>query len=399
MTKNDKYLAAARERIPWGTQTGAKRHSAEMGTAMPAFIERAKGCRMWDLDGREYIDYRCALGPIILGYCYEEVDQAVRAQMAKGSIFSMASPIELEVADLIHDMVPCAEMVWFMKTGADANMCDVRIARAVTGRERIVIRGYHGYHDWFMPAQHGVPQAVRELVDAVPDNDVEALRRLFREKGERIAALLMEPYGWGADTSGEFAREARRLTSEYGALLIFDEVLTGFRLAKGGAQEYFGVVPDLASFAKAMANGYPVSAYCGKRQYMSKLDEITLTTTYAGDAISLAAAKATLKILRREPVHKQIWAMGERLMKGMEQAGKRAGVNLKATGVGVAPRFAIADENAERAAKLNTAWRRALFAHGVFPHWFVSYSHQAADIDETVEKGYLALKDALHAVS
>lgn len=399
MTKNEKYLAQALELIPWGTQTGAKRHSAEMGEAMPAFIDRAKGCRMWDLDGREYIDYRCSLGPIILGYCYQEVDDAVRAQMEKGSIFSMASPIELEVARLVHDMVPCAEMVRFMKTGADANMCSVRIARAVTGRERIVIRGYHGYHDYFLPAQQGVPQAVRDLVHAVPDNDVEKLREVFRTNGERIAAMLMEPYGWGDDTSGAFAREARRLTTQYGALLIFDEVLTGFRLAKGGAQEYFGVVPDLASFAKAVANGYPVSVYCGKRQYMSKLNEITLTTTYAGDAISLAAAKATLTIMKREPVHKHIWAMGERLMEGMREIGRRAGVNLRASGVGVSPRFAILDEKKDRETALNTAWRRQLFAHGVFPHWFVGYSHRPEDIDETIERADSALKAALRATA
>jgi len=397
MTKNEQHLNAALELIPWGTQTNAKRHSKEMGAAMPAFIERAKGCRMWDLDGREYIDYRCALGPIILGYCYPAVDDAVRAQMSKGSLFSMASPLELEVAKEIHAMVPGAEMVRFMKTGADANMCCVRIARAYTGRERLVTCGYHGYHDYFMtgPQGNGVPQCVRELVDAVPYGNLERLNEVFAAKGGQIAALLMEPYNWGEDLSGEFVREARRLTERHGALLIFDEVLTGFRLAKGGAQEFFGVVPDLASYAKALANGYPLSAYTGKREYMSKLNEFVLTTTYAGEMISLAAAKATLAVMRNEPVHAHNRAMGERLMAGMRQVGARAGVNLKALGAPVAPRFAIIDEDKGREEALNTAWRRQLYAHGVFPGWFMNYSHQPADIDETVEKAHKAMRKAL----
>lgn len=397
MVTDREYLEAARKIIPWGTQTNAKRHSEEMGDAMPAFIERADGCRMWDLDGREFIDYRCSLGPIILGYRFPAVDEAVRNQMAKGTLFSMASPLELEVAREISGMVPCAEMVRFMKTGADANMCNVRVARAYTGREHIIICGYHGYHDYFMVTQqgNGVPQAVRDMVTPVGYGDFEKLRQTFAEKGEQLAAMVMEPFN-PRDPSGEFTREARRLTSEYGSLLIFDEIITGFRLAKGGAQEFLGITPDLASFGKAVANGYPLSVFCGKREYMEKLNDFVLTTTYAGETLSLAAARATLAVMQQEPVHQHLYRMGERLQNGMRGLAQRVGVEMAVTGNPVQPAFALVDPDPARATALNTAWRRQLFAHGVFPHWFVSYSHKASDIDETVEKAGKALEKVLN---
>jgi len=396
MGRNTAYLEAAREIIPWGTQTNAKRHHAEMGEAMPAFIERANGCRMWDLEGREYIDYRCALGPIILGYRFPAVDEAVRIQMSKGTLFSMASPVELEVAKEIVELVPCAEMVRFMKTGADANMCNVRIARAYTGRDHIIICGYHGYHDYFMVTQqgNGVPQAVRDLVTPIGYGDFEKLRETFRTRGETIAAMVMEPFN-AKDPAGEFTKEARKLTSEYGALLIFDEIITGFRLAKGGAQEYLGITPDLASLGKAVANGYPLSVYCGKRQFMSKLDDFVLTTTYAGDTLSLAAARATLAVMQNEPVHKHLYRVGERLQKGIGEVAGKVGVEMAITGNPVQPGFAIVDGDKEKESALNTEWRRQLFAHGVFPHWFVNYSHQPSDIDETIDKAEKALRATL----
>ena len=231
----------------------------------------------------------------------------------------MASPIELELAKKFCQMVPNAEMVRFMKTGEDANSCNVRIARAYTKRDMILISGYHGYPDWFAAEEgpaNGVPQFMRQYVKAIPWGNCEAAEKLIREYGERLACVVTIGYDFNEDTSGTFLKLLRRLTAEYGALLVLDEVLTGFRLAPGGAQQYYGVDADLAGYAKALANGFPLSAYCGRRKYMEMLNTFKITTTYAGETLSMAAAIATLECMTREKVHEHIWAMGRRLMDG-----------------------------------------------------------------------------------
>lgn len=295
--------------MPWGTQTNAKRPDPALQDVMPLFIEQAEGCRMQDVEGRWFIDYRMALGPILLGYKHPAVDKAVQAQMKKGVLFSMASPLEVEVAEALIAMVPELEQVRFMKTGNDANSAAVRLARAFTGRDHLVTCGYHGYSDWFACGQgdaptwcpregNGVPAALDALVTRLRYGDIDAAEQVFAERGDDIAAVLMVPYDWGPTVAHDFVHRLRDLTHRYGTLLIFDQVLTGFRLAEGGAQAYFGVAPDLSTFAKALANGYPLSAYGGRRDVMETLYNVILTTTYAGETLSLAAASATLKTLR-----------------------------------------------------------------------------------------------------
>ena len=271
---SDDLYEKALSLIPWGTQTNAKRHYPYFNETMPKFIVRGKGCRIWDMEEKEYIDFRLALGPVTLGYCYDEVDDAVRAQLDRGVLFSMASPIEVELAELVHDMVPNAEMCRFMKTGEDANLSNVRIARAYTGKEMILVSGYHGYPDWFATEDspnNGVPEFIKEYVKIIPWGNCEEAEKLVRKYADRLACVISVPFDFNEDTSGEYIRHLRTLTREHGILLVLDEVLTGFRLAPGGAQEYFGVDADLAGYAKALANGYPISTYVGKRQYMDHL--------------------------------------------------------------------------------------------------------------------------------
>ncbi len=402
MKPSDKRFQDALQLIPWGTQTNAKRPYPPFEETMPKFIVRGKGCRLWDMEGKEYIDFRLALGPVTLGYCNDEVDAAVRAQLANGVLFSMASPIELDLARLIHDMVPNAEMVRFMKTGEDANMCNVRIARAFTKRDMILTSGYHGYPDWFSTEgipDNGVPPILKEYVKVIPWGNCEEAERLITLYGERIACVISVAYDFNEDTSGDYIRFLRELTRKHGILLVLDEILTGFRLAPGGAQEYFGVDADLAGYAKALANGFPLSTYVGRKEYMEMLYSFKITTTYAGETLSMAAAIATLTIMKRERVHEHIWAMGKRLMEGLSSVARDVGVEAQPAGLPPAPFLKFIHPDPRFHERLEFLWQRELYREGIFAHprWFISYAHQPADIDEALDKARRALKRAVEA--
>jgi glutamate-1-semialdehyde aminotransferase len=330
------------------------------------------------------------------------VDAAVRAQMANGVLFSMASPIELDLARLVHEMVPNAEMVRFMKTGEDANLSNVRIARAYTGRDMILMSGYHGYPDWFATEDspnNGVPAFMKDYVKIIPWGNCEEAERLIRLYGERLACVISIPYDFNEDTSGTYIRHLRTLTREYGILLVMDEILTGFRLAPGGAQEFFGVDADLAGYAKALANGYPLSTYVGRRQFMETLYRFKMTTTYAGEALSIAAAIATLTIMKRDNVHEHLRAMGTRLMDGFAAMTKEVGVEATVCGLPVASYIKFLGPDAGYHARLEFLWHRELYREGIFanPRWFISYSHKARDIDEALDKAGRALRRAIDA--
>lgn len=399
MKPSDFHFQEALKLIPWGTQTNAKR-PYQFFEAMPQFIERGKGCRLWDMEGKEYIDFRLSLGPVTLGYCYDEVDDAVRAQMEKGVLFSMASPIELELAQLLHEVVPNAEMCRFMKTGEDANLCNIRIARAYTKRDMIIVSGYHGYPDWFATEDspnNGVPAIIKDYVKIAPWGNLEVAEKLIRQYNEQLACVIAVPYDMNEDTSGNYIWLLRKLTKEYGILLVLDEVLTGFRLALGGAQEYYRVDADLASYAKAMANGYPISTYLGKRQYMEQLNKFRITTTYAGETLSIAAAIATIKIMKREKVHEHIWTMGKRLMNGFNVIAKELGIEAHAAGLPPLAFLKFNTPDRDYNARLEYLWFRELYREGIFANtrWLISYSHKEADIDEALDKARIALKRAL----
>jgi glutamate-1-semialdehyde aminotransferase len=402
-SKSEELFARALRTIPWGTQTNSKRPKPALAGVMPAFIERGQGCRVYDVDGNEYIDYRAALGPILLGYCYPAVDRAVAAQLAKGVIFSMASPVEIEVAEAIAALLPWAEKVRFTKTGADASSAALRIARAYTGRAKFLSCSYHGWHDQFAAAAQGigrgVPEVLNEYVYSIPYGDAAAAERILAEQGADIAAIFTVPYDLGPHPSDAFLRRLRELATAHGALLIFDEIVTGFRLAKGGGAEYFGVEPDLVVVAKALANGFPLAAFCGKREVMAVLDtdQVLITTTYAGETLSLAASVATLAILRDEPVIEHIWRLGQRLMQGLEQAGRDAGLPVRVYGLPPCSTLAFDVEDAAAQNQLRDHFFGELFRQGIFPNvnWFITYSHTQADIDETIEKA----KTAFHRIA
>jgi len=285
------YLARARRVVPGASQTLSKGPGMFVEGAYPVFLQRGRGCRVWDVDGNEYVDYVMGLASVTLGYSYPPIDQAVARQLERGSIFSLPAPAEVEVSERLTRIIPCAEMARFLKTGSEANSAVVRVARAATGRDVIVFCGYSGWHDWYAvttPRSKGIPKDFARYVVPFTYNDLSSLEAALEEHRGSVAAVLMEPVLLEAPRPG-FLAGVKDMAHRHGALLIFDEIVSGFRWAAGGAQEYFGVVPDLAVFGKGMANGLPLAAVVGRRELMREFEEIFVSSTFGGDTLALAA--------------------------------------------------------------------------------------------------------------
>lgn len=384
---SERMLERALRTIPLGTQTFSKSKTQYPHGVSPFFVNRASGCRTWDVDGNEYTDFIMSLCAVTLGYSDPDVTAAVRAQLDDGVIFSLPHPLEVEVSERIVEMVPCAEMVRFGKNGSDATAGAVRIARAFTGRDHVAVCGYHGWQDWYIGSTArslGVPQATRDLTHTFVYNDIESLDQVFRNHPGEVACVIMEPMGSIEPIPG-FLAEVGELTRSEGAVFVFDETITGFRFANGGAQEYFGVVPDLATFGKGLANGYPVSAVAGRTDIMRQMEEVFFSFTFGGEALSLAAAVATMDKLRREPVLSTIVERGKRLIDGL-----RARIELHSCGEFVsvsghpAWSFLTMRETQKCSSfELKTLLEQEMFAAGFLAYGThnMCYAHTEADVD------------------
>jgi len=327
ISRSRDLLARAERVIPSCTQTFSKGPNQWVRGVSPHYLVHGEGAWVWDVDGNKYLDYLMALGPIILGYGNTRVNEAVMRQVRDGSVFSQMHPLEVEVAEMLVDLIPCAEMVRFAKNGSDATTGAVRAARAYTGRDHVAFCGYHGWHDWYIGTttrSKGVPAAVSALSHGFVYNDIDSLKQIFTEHA--VAAVVMEPIGVEEPRPG-FLQAIRELCTENGSVLIYDEIVTGFRLHIGGAQAHFGITPDLACFGKAMANGFPLAAVVGRRDLMMAFDEIFFSGTFAGDAVSLAACKATIEELKENAVLAHIRTMGEKLKDGLSDMIGRCGLN------------------------------------------------------------------------
>jgi glutamate-1-semialdehyde 2,1-aminomutase len=318
--RSEALLERALKVIPLGSQTFSKSLTQYPYGVSPYFIVRGQGSHVWDADGNEYVDFINGLASITLGYGDPDVDAAVKAQLEDGVIFSLPHPIEMQVAETLCSMVPCADMVRFGKNGSDATSGAIRLARAYTGRDRVAVCGYHGWQDWYIGStarNRGVPQAVRDLTHTFPYNDLSALDALLKSFPEQFAAVILEPMNVTEPAAG-YLEGVREQAHRHGALLVFDETITGFRYANGGAQELFGVTPDLATFGKGLANGYPLSAVAGRAEIMSLMEEIFFSFTFGGETLSLVAAQACMKKLQREPVVQTLHKQGEKIITGLQ---------------------------------------------------------------------------------
>ncbi len=316
ITRSQALYSRAMGLIPAVTQTLAKGPGQFVEGVAPKYLARGRGSHVWDVDGNEYLDFSMAVGPISLGYAYPAVDDAIAAQLRSGITFSLMHPLEVEVAELLREVVPGAESVRFGKTGAEVTSAAVRLARAFTGRGKVLCCGYHGWHDWYIGVTDrgaGVPAAVRDLTYTVPYNDLAAAREAIDDE---TACVILEPMTFEAPKAG-YLEGLRDTCHERGALLVFDEMWTGFRLALGGAQEAFGVTADLACFSKAVANGMPLSILTGRRDVMARLErDVFFFSTFGGEALSLAAAKVTIGEIRNRRVLAQLARQGSRIREG-----------------------------------------------------------------------------------
>ena len=392
------------------------------GEGITPYVDHAKGPYLWDVDGAKYIDYRMAFGPIILGHAYADVDEKVISEIRNGVLFAMTGELEISVAEMITEMAPAVEMVRLACSGTEATMHAIRVARAFTGRDLIVkFEGnYHGFHDhtlWStyspveaygnrrspiaVPASSGIPKSMREFIITLPFNDFEGFERVMRSYGEQIAAVITEPcQGNCAAINPEpgFLELIRAKTEEYGCVFILDEVKTGFRIANGGAQEHYGIKPDLATYAKALGNGYPVAAFGGRREIMSIIGQgVAQGGTYTNNKPGVAAAYATLNLLKTKPILKSIAARGQRLMDGLKEIFEENDIPAVFTGYPAMFSFSLGVESVT----CQRDWDKSdhdlylkiaekAIAMGVMPDydsrepWFMCYEHSDADVDQTL---------------
>lgn len=405
LPESEKYWHRAQKVIMDGTLLYSKKPSVHVYGISPLYLQHGKGSHVYDVDGNEYIDYSMGLGPITLGYSYPKIIEAIQRQLAQGTIFSLSHPLEVECAELLVETIPCAEKVKFFKTGSSAVSAAVRIARAYTGREKVIKGRYHGWHDWTIAQTKrsaGIPKGLRDTIFYAPYNGLDFFERLFIHNKDEIAAIVIEPILL-EEPKKDFLKELLLLAHEKGALLIFDEVVTGFRFALGGAQEYFGVIPDLAVFGKGMANGMPLAAVVGKSTIMSKISpDIYISSTFAGETLSLAACIATIKEMQEKHVIEYIWEVGRSLKREIDQLIQSIGLKPYIECSGLPPRmnFAYVDDEGSEWIEMKTLFLQETVKRGIFLGWniFPSFSHTCNDVKYTLEvfrEAMLVCKDAL----
>lgn len=373
--------------IPSYAQTLAKGPTQFTKGVSPIYLDRGKGCRVWDVDGNEYIDYVMGVGPLSLGYAYPKTNKAIKDQLKKGIVFSLIHPLEVEVSELIREVIPNAEAVRFSKTGADVASAAIRVSRAYTGRSKVLGCGYHGWHDWYISVTDkniGIPEPVKNLSYTIKYNDIESLEQSLDDD---IACVIMEPTVFEAPKPG-YLEKVKELCSKNGTLLIFDEMWTGFRLALGGAQEYFGVKPDLATYSKACANGMPISIICGRKDVMDYFEkEVFFYTTFGGEALSLAACKATIEEMRDKNVQKYLFEKGKVIKDAYNGIAQKLDMPYTQC-IGFEPRTLITfDSSAGNPLEMKTLVQQEMVKRGFIWAGYhnISFSHTDKEIEYTIK--------------
>ena len=388
--------------IPGGTQLVSRRPQRYANGVSPIYWARAKGARLWDVDGHEYIDWVSGIGAIILGYCDEVVDEAVRQQIARGTMTSINHELEIELAEELCRTIPCAEMVRYAKCGGEACAMAVRIARGATGRDKVLFCGYHGWHDWYLAAnldaesslnEHlfpgiepiGVPRALAGTAIPFPFGDLAALGQLLDDHRGEVAAVIMEPLRSELPPEGYLAG-VRKLCDERGVVLIFDEVSCGFRTRLGGIQELVGVTPDMAVFAKCISNGYPMAAVVGKRHVMEAAATMFISSTYWSDCIGLVAALTTIRELRRRNVPSQLDRLGRELRERLNSVAAETGMPVKCAGLPVHPHLQFQTDDDATKKKLATLYIQEMAKRGChgYASFYLNAAQGSAEVEQTV---------------
>lgn len=396
MDSSDDWASRAAELLPTGTSTGSKRPDALYGGEPPygpTHFTRAAGCRIETAEGDTLLDCTMGLGAVAIGYAEPRITRAVIDAAASGNVAGLSHTLEVELAEQFCNAVPCAERVQFLKTGAEAVAAAVRIARAYTGRDVVIGSGYFGWLDWSTSAP-GVPRSVTQDYRSVPFDDIPALERAAADAGDRLAAIVLEPVVERLP-SDEWIARARALCDARGAALIFDEVKTGFRIATGGFQQYSGVTPDLATFGKALANGFPLSAVCGRAELMDVLRKTWISSTLASEATALAAAVAVLDWHGGAEVCESLWRIGKEMRDAVSRALKAsglAGVRIE----GIDPMWFLRFDSPEVEGRFlrSAVEHGALFKRG--PYNFASLAHDddaIREIEAAASNAFVAIQE------
>ncbi len=425
--KSNKLYSQALKMIASGTNTFSRAPGVFPDGASPKFLEKQKGARVWDVDGNQYIDMVMGCGPVTIGHSNEKINKAVQKQLNKGILFSMLNPLEVELAKLLIQNIPSAEMVKLSKNASDVCAASVRLARFVTGKKMIFCYGYHGFHDWYVGTTDrngGIPQEIRNLTKVFDYGDVDKLEKMFKKYKNQVAAVIMEPVIGQRqictyDTKynkRKFAKPCkncnqiktlkriRNLAHKNKALFILDECISGFRFNIGGAQNYFGVDADLSIFGKGLTNGMPLGVLTGKRKYMKHFDKVFLSSTYAPEALTLAAAVETIKFLKKYGVINSLWKKGEYLEKNFLNIIKKHSLekNISLAGYPVRLMVNTHDDNGVQNSVLATLYQQEMFKNGILCFsgvLMLSYELNNKDLklivnafDKTCEKVAKAIK-------
>ena len=374
--------------------------------SMPYYAERAEGCRYWDVDGNEYIDFMCGYGPIILGYQHEEVEAAAARQREKGDLFNHPTTLMVELAEYLKEKIDFADWAVFAKNGSDVTTWAIQVAREATDCKKIVmVKGaYHGSAPWCTPGYGGLIEEDRIHVHLFEWNSIESLHRVIDRYRDQIAACIITPYhhpAFGESVLPEpgFLSGIQQACNEQGISLILDDIRAGFRLHPGGSHRSFDFEPDMACFSKAIANGYPLSAAVGRESLRNAASKVYLTGSYWHSAVSMAAALACLSILERDQAPERLRSLGKQLMSGLEERGAKYGYQVRRSGPPAIP-FMVFDDDPDFF--LQQRWCALSARHGVFfhPHhnWFLSTAHTERDIEQALQAAEKAFSE-LHQAS
>ncbi|MCZ2267734.1 MAG: aminotransferase class III-fold pyridoxal phosphate-dependent enzyme [Ignavibacteriales bacterium] len=389
ITKSDEYYKIALDLIPAQTQTLAKGTGQNIKGVAPKFLQKGKGAHVWDVDGNEYIDYTMGVGPLSLGYAYDKVDEAIKEQLKEGITFSMPHPLEVEVAELIHRIVPNAESIRYSRGGADVVSGAVRVSRAYTGKNKVLCCGYHGWHDWYISItdrNKGIPQSIQDMTFTFNYNDIQSV---IDSIDDDTACIVLEPFVF-EEPKDNFLQKLRDVCTKNGIVLVFDEMWTGFRISLGGAQEYFGIKADLACFSKAIANGMPLSVLTGKKEIMSLLDkDVFFFNTFGGETLSLAAAKATINEMIEKNVQTYLAKQGNKLKAGYNSIAEKLGLNYtKCSGYDCRTIITFdAEKSGCNPLEMKSLVQQEMIKRGILWSGFhnISFSHSDDDINYTLK--------------
>ncbi len=405
--KSNEILPRAKKVTPVAAQTYSKSYRYFCEGNSPLFLDRGQGCNVWDVDGNKFIDFICALGAVTVGYNDARVNEAVIKQLEKGISFSQPVEASIELAEKLIEVIPCAEMVRLVKNGSDATSAAVRLSRAYTGRDLIAISGYHGMQDWYIGTtvnNRGVPKQVAELGKTFEYNNMDSLKALFVEYPNQIAAVILEPIQADGPKEG-YLEELKNLTHSNGAILIFDEVVSGFRYALGGAQELYGVTPDLAAIGKGMGNGLPISAVVGRKDLLEQIEtrNVFISTTFGGEALSIVGVLETIKILEQAGTYEHIWKLGNIMLDGIRTLIKKFGLDSIISVSGLAPHGGVAFEGVGSLNYLDiqSVYQQRMTENGILTLGInnINLSHTEKEIDRFLEGAEQAMYDIKKAIS